>query len=314
MFSPLHLERIRILGAVVLLAGCGAGDENRNPVVAAKVNDAEISVDQLRRLLDADAQGEAGRDAQVLERLIDQELIVQRARQRHLERDPEVARELEAARREILVRAYLARVVGPASPPTEEAIRAFHTANPALFSERRIYELRQVAVRLGREPFEALQAEVRAARSLDEVLGWLKAQGVAFQVTDTVRAAEQLPIDSLEGFARMQRGQMALSPTPGGALLVQLVNARRAPLDLAAAQPLIEDYLRNDSMAEAARAELARLRGSARIVYGARLVGEAQGAHDTPAADEGPNVSTGSTLVTSEPIKAAFERGVAGLR
>ena len=311
MLSLFRLRRTFLSGAVIVLAGCSADDENRNPGVAAKVNNAEISVNQVKRLLGPEGEPGGQEDILALERLIDQELIVQKARQRHLERDPEVARELEASRREILVRAYLDRVVGPASPPSEEEIRAFYEANPALFAERRIYELQEISIQLGSEPVEALQAVVSGSRSLKDVVDWLNDRGLAFQVAKVVRAAEQLPTDRLDDFARMRRGQVTLLPASAGGQVVHLAGVRREPLEFEAARPFIEDYLRNDRMVEAARAELARLRGSARIQYGGDFIPEADARRDQPASGEEHEASAQGG---SGPIKAAFERGVAGLR
>lgn len=250
-----------------------------------------------------------------LERLIDQELIVQKALQRHLERDPEVAREIEVSRRAILVRAYLDRVVGPVTPPSDEEIQVFYDANPALFGKRRIYELQEIVVQLESRHFEALEAMVSDARGLEEVKSWLSASGLPFQATSAVRAAEQLPIDSLDEFARMRSGELVLTSTPTGAQMIHLVSARSEPLDIAAARPLIEDYLMNRRMLEDARAELARLRGSARILYGDEVT-QSDSAQSVSSAS--PKVSHGTAKGVldprDEPVQAAFERGVAGLK
>lgn len=318
MFSHLRFARVHLLAAIALLAGCGVEGENRSPVVAATVNNAEISVHQVSRMVGPEGRLEEPQggpdDVAVLERLIDQELIVQKARQRHLERDPEVAQELEASRREILVRAYLDRAVGPVDGPSEEEIRDFYNANPALFEARRIYELEEIVVQMESGHFEALQMVVSDTRGLDGVLDWLKERGLVVQTTKAVRAAEQLPIESLDAFARMQRGRVVVSSTPTGARLIHLVSARSEPLDIAAARPLIEEYLMNDRMVEAARAELARLRGSARILYGDDFT---QGESAQSVGSASPKVQDGAAegaLDPSEPVQAAFERGVAGLK
>lgn len=318
MSSRLRLERAHLFAAIALLAGCGADGEGHSPVVAATVNNAQISVHEVSRMAAlegplAQPRG-APDDVAALERLIDRELIVQKARQRHLERDPEVAREIEVSRRAILVRAYLDRVVGPVTPPSDEEIQVFYDANPALFGKRRIYELQEIVVQLESRHFEALQAMVSDARGLEEVKSWLSARGLPFQATSAVRAAEQLPIDSLDEFARMRSGELVLTSTPNGAQMIHLVSARSEPLDLAAARPLIEDYLMNQKMRDGARAELARLRGSARIQYGA---GFAQGGGAQSADAAVAKVSAGTVEeapVASEPVQAAFERGVAGLK
>lgn len=316
MSSRPKLERLGFVVIAAALVGCGSEGTGRNPAVLAKVNNAEISVQQVQLMLDQDGPKPLGvqADAQALERLIDQELIAQKARERHLERDPEVAQELEAARREILVRAYFDRVVGPADEPTDDEVRAFYDANPALFEERRIYELQEISVELDGQSFESLNAVVADARSLDTVLQWLSDNAVTYQIANAVRAAEQLPLESLAGFARMRPGQIALAPSASGAQMVYLANARSEPLDLAAARPFIKEYLINDRMTEAARAEVARLRGTARIRYSDDAAASPESSPSDQADEGAMTEGIAPALAAIEPVNAALDRGVVGLR
>src|SRR5258705_3668177 len=100
---------------IVLLTACQRLETH--PVLA-KVNGAELLA------------GEAS-SRQALEHVIDRELLVQKALEAGLERDPLVAHSLESARRQILAQAWLERRAGGAAARPEE-VRAFYGENPAL--------------------------------------------------------------------------------------------------------------------------------------------------------------------------------------
>ena len=95
------------------LAACG-NKESTKPAsqIAAKVNSGEISVHQVNYVLSrtpAAAKPEAAPKLrrEILDRLIDQELAVEQAIEKKLDRAPDVLMTIENARREILARAYV---------------------------------------------------------------------------------------------------------------------------------------------------------------------------------------------------------------
>ncbi len=52
--------------------------------------------------------------------------------------------QIEAARREIIARAYAEKIGQGAPKPTAQEVNAYYEAHPALFSQRRIYNLQEV--------------------------------------------------------------------------------------------------------------------------------------------------------------------------
>jgi EpsD family peptidyl-prolyl cis-trans isomerase len=107
------------------LAGCGDKKESKGATqTAVKVNKEEITVHQINFMLQQQRglkpeQAEAA-SKQILERLIDQELALQKATELKLDRDPRVMQQLEAAKREIVSRAYLEKAGEAASKPTAD--------------------------------------------------------------------------------------------------------------------------------------------------------------------------------------------------
>lgn len=138
------------IATAAALAACSGGDGKKPTQVAAKVNDDEISVHQINFVLQrtpgvtAERAPEIRRE--VLERLIDQELLVQKAKETRLDREADTLQRLEAARREVLSRAYLERVAAQVTKPDAAEVAKFYKENPQLFTERRIYRLNEIVL------------------------------------------------------------------------------------------------------------------------------------------------------------------------
>jgi len=247
--------QIAALALLAALAGCERASAFKpGQVVLAKVNGIEISA--------GDTAG-----AQALEKIIDRELLVQRALAAGLDRDPQVARSIDHARRSVLAQAYLERAAAALSRGTPEEVRAFYADNPALFAERRLYSLRQLAVPAQPELAEPLRAQAARSRDLAELAAWLRSRDAGFTALNVTQPAEQVPLAQLPELARMKEGEIAVFATPSGVSVVQLVHAEEAPLSEEQAAPVIEQFLAARKRMELAAAELRKLRDGARIEY-----------------------------------------------
>jgi EpsD family peptidyl-prolyl cis-trans isomerase len=245
-------------------AGCEKAAADRPAQLVAKVNGTEISIHQLGR-------GSSGAAAQALEKVIDRELLVQRALAEKLDRDPQVMQSIDNARRQLLAQAYLERSVSAAASAaaggSRDEVRAFYAENPALFAERRVYRLRELVVAAPAELIDVLRAEAARSRDLDELAAWLRSRNARYSLEALTQPAEQVALAYLPQLARMKPGEIALFATPPGASVVQLVHAEPAPLSEAQAAPLIEQFLAGRRRLEIAAAEVKRLRQVASIEY-----------------------------------------------
>ena len=247
--------QLAALALLAALAGCERASAFKpgTQLVLAKVNGVEISA--------RDSSG-----TQALEKIIDRELLVQKALAAGLDRDPQVAQQIDHARRSLLAQAYLDRAAATLPRSTPEEVRAFYAENPALFAERRIYRLRELAVSVPAELVEVLRAEAARATDLDQVAAWLQARDARFTTVSLTQPAE-LPLSQLPELARMKEGDIAVFAAPPGVSVVQLVQAQAAPLSEQQAAPLIEQFLAARKRMELAAAEVRRLRDGARIEY-----------------------------------------------
>jgi EpsD family peptidyl-prolyl cis-trans isomerase len=302
--------------AVLALASCSK--EAAKPAasqVAAKVNKEEISVHQINFALQRQQgvrpeQAEAA-GRQVLERLIEQEIAVQKAQEQKLDRDPRVMQEIEAARREIIARAYLGKVSDSASRPSTEEIRAYYDSKPALFRERRIYTLQEVVIDGDSQQIAELQAFVAQAKSLQQVAEFAKARKLPTRTTQNTTAAESLPLQLLDRIAALKGGQTAMVATPGGVRMLTLLQAQDAPVTEEQARPAIEQYLMNDRKRSIVEQDLKSIRSAAHIEYIGQFANKpADAASASAAAAAKPTAAAASSVLDSD----AINKGLAGLK
>jgi len=252
------------LAFLTALAGCDRPASERTVQPLARVNGVEISARELHVASGASM-------AQAVEKVIDRELLVQKALAAGLERDPQVAAEIDNARREVLAQAYVERAARAAAKPTREEVRAFYAENPALFAERRVYSTRELVVSASPEMIDVLRARVASAADLEEVAAWLKERNARYNMTRQTQPAEEIPLAFLPKLATMQPGELAVFATPLGASVMQLVYSESAPLGFEQATPVIESFLAGRKRLAVAQAEVKRLRETAKIEYVAQF-------------------------------------------
>lgn len=302
-----RLTLVALAASLALLAGCGDKSKDKGATqTAVKVNKEEITIHQINYVLQQQRglqpeQAEAA-SRQILERLIDQELAVQKATDLKIDRDPRVVQQMEAARREIIARAYAEKTGEAAAKPTDADIKAYYDAKPALFSARRIYSLQELSIEAKPEQVATLREQLGAAKSINDFVEYLKANGYRFAGNQAVRPAEQLPLNLLDTFAKLHDGQAVLLPSATGAQVVLVAATRSEPVDEARAKPVIEQYLLNDAKRKLVESDLKAMRAAAQIEYAPKFAPAAAGAASAaPAAAVAP---------AATPASAASEGGL----
>lgn len=303
--------------AAVLIAGCGQGDDKKPATqVAAKVNGDEISVHQINTAL---SQGgaytgdpkNAGR--QVLERLIDQQLLVQKALEAKLDRDPAVLTAIENARRQILSQAYIERTVSDNAMPTSEEIKKFYAEHPEIFGKRRLYRFQEVLAAVeNEEQLKAIQAKLQQNHNMSEFTSWLREKGIKFNMSFSMKASEQLPRNLLPKLSSMKQGDVMFYPAGDRALVVQLTGWQELPMSEAEAAPYIAQALVTQKRGEQATQEIKRLRTEAKVEY----VGEYATTAAAPAQPEQAAAAKPQTKAadTAKNDASLIDKGLTGLK
>ena len=309
--APFGFGSMAVLSAAalaLLLAGCGDKKDKDKPAsqTAAKVNKEEITVHQInfvlqqQRGLAPEQAASAGK--QVLERLIDQELALQKAQDQKLDREPRVVQQIEAVRREIIARAYADKIAAGAPKASPAEIKAYYDSHPALFSERRVYNLQELTIQAAPAQVDTVRAQLVAAKDVPEFISYLKTNDIKFAANQALRTAEQLPLASLDKFAQMKEGQTIFAATPTGAQVMVLIGARSQPVDEARATPAIEQFLLNERKRKVVEDDLKALRTAAKVEY---LGDYAKGGSNEVTAPAAPAPEAPPLTSIAPPVSAA---------
>lgn len=255
------------------VAACGKKEESAKTEsqVVAKVNGNEISIHQLNfqlsRLGNASEAQLKEASRQVLARLVDQELFLQKAVEAKLDRDPKVMQAMENAKREILAQAYMEQQLASVKKPEQAAMDKFYAEHPELFEKRRIYKMQELVINASRDKLAGIEQGAKAAGDFNKIAAWLKENNYKFTVGANVRAAEQLPMELLPRLHAMKDGQMLIVPTQGTINIVLLAASQEQSIDKEKAAPMIEKFLMTQARNDQAKSSLDQLRAQAKIEY-----------------------------------------------
>lgn len=158
-----------------------------------------------------------------------------------------------------------------------------------MFSERRIYRLEEINIKVTPDNIEAVKAQLQQVKNLGDFINWLKEQNIPARVGQSTKTAEQLPLEILPRVHAMKDGQAMTFAAPGALNVLVVANSQTQPLTQEQAKPLIERYLENAKKREIAGAELKKLREAAKIEYLGSYAGagkEADVPQATPAVDQ----------------------------
>jgi EpsD family peptidyl-prolyl cis-trans isomerase len=312
----MNLKLALVVIGIAALGACSRGGETREGAtktatqVVAKVNGQELTFRQLESVLrqqniasnqDLDQAKRVALDA-----LVDQQVVVQQAIKDKIDRDPEVLSAIEAARSKILGQAYVARVAALVAKPSEAEQKAFFEKHPELFSQRRIYQVDELAIPVT-VGADAVRAQIAKGAQIPELAAWLTKSGIKFGQNRGAQAAEGLPMAVAKVLGELKEGDITVLELPGGIQAVKILKVRNEPVAFPTAQAAVERYLMNERQRAAMTEKLKSLRADARVEW----VGEFAAAKP----DSRPAPATG--VARGDPPAAKsndLERGLTQIR
>lgn len=269
---------VGLVAAGLSLLGSGAGAPALPEGAVATVNGAALRAADYQRALaalESDRRNPVGAAEErfVLDRLVDEELLVQRALELGLAKSDRLVRNQ-------LVTAMIAAVTEDAAlaEPDEATLRAFHAGHPDRFTEPGRLRARQLWVRAAPLRSEA-EARARAADAAARLRAGAPFDAVAAALGDPLVAPlpdAPLPAAKLAGYAGPDALAALAAAAPGavseplafaGGFQVLLLSAREAPVSLpydAVADDVRAEWRRRAGD-EALRRYLAELRERAEI-------------------------------------------------
>lgn len=302
------------------LAACGGKDEKKPASqVAVKVNAEEISVHQINFVLGRSGAGNVSPEQapkvrrEVLEKLVDQQLAVEQAIEKKLDRSPDVVMAIEAARREILARAYVEQITGAIAKPSAEEAKKYYSEHPQLFAERRVYNIQEIVLPASAGVASQLRDMIAAGKPIEEIANFLKNKNIKFSGGSATRSAEQIPLDLLPKVHVLKDGQGMVIDGAEATTVMRVVASQSAPVTEAAALPRIQQFLGNQRAGEAAASEFKQLKAKAKIVYQGEFA-NADGSAATPAPVKPAAPAAPAAAKPAPAASTNIEKGVAGLK
>ena len=281
--------------AAIALSGCGqkkdvASTDASGGEAVAKVNGDELNANQLtialqkQRGMRPDAGDAASK--QVLDQLIDEQIVAQKAVAAKLDKDPKVVAQIESARRDILARRFIESAAETAGKPADDAVQKFYDSRPKLFAKRKVYTLQRVDIQAPDDRRSDVDAHVQSLKTSGELSDWLKAQKLPFTAKQEQDASEQLPPTVLDKVAALKDGESTVVPSQFGVSALTLVSSASAPKTLADARPAIEQFLSSQGRRELIMNLQKTIRDGAKVEYLGRFaaLAPAGGGAATPAA------------------------------
>jgi EpsD family peptidyl-prolyl cis-trans isomerase len=183
---------------------------------------------------------------------------------------------MEAAKREVLARAYHDALADAASLPSSAEVDRYYESMPALFAQRRFYTVQDSQVEGRADELVAIVPKVEAAADADQALDVLREAQVRVTTRRLSVSPEDVPLALVDRLAGLRDGQSLMLAQPGGARVITVLSSAPAPLAREAARPRIQAFLANERKRKAVRDGMKSLRDQATIQY--------RGAFAVPAA------------------------------
>lgn len=334
------IRRVSLTLALAIAAGCGSGENSPAATqVAAKVNSNEITVHQINAVLaqipNLTPDDVPAAKREILNRLLDQQIAVQQARQRKLDRSPDVLLAVEAGRAEILARAYAEEIARAQPKPSRSDVKKYYTEHPELFGRRRVFALETISVAASEEVSAELKDRIAKSASMKAIVEWLRSRNARFAENNGSRSAEEIPLQMLAKLHAMKDGEIQIFDEGGGRFQVVRVAATKpAPVDEATATPRVQQFLFNRSLNDAMGTKMKQLKAAAKIEYLGEFAGDAAAAkakagageeaqprakevstaRKAAAAETAPEAQVKVPSTPSQPLQQNINKGIRGLR
>ena len=302
--TPRKAIHALLMTCVAALAACGNAGSGGSQVVASVGGD-EITETQVNHALERQANVRAdqveGASRKAVSGLVEQTIVLQKAHDLKMDRDERVMQNIEAAKRELIVSAYLDRIAEGAGKPSEKDVQAYYDENPELFSQRRIYTFQDILVNATPAQRQDVQAQLALLKSAPEIGEYLKAKQIPARSTQSTQPAENIPMLLLKRVAMLKVGQGLIVSNDDGLRILLLNAAQDAPLTEEQARPVIGTYLSAQNKRLAVQKELASLQASAKVAYFGKYADMAASAPGRAASTP----PTGVPVASADPASAS---------
>lgn len=255
------------------LLGCGNenSDKSNQSQVAATVNDKEITVHQVNVLLKGMPNVNAGNLQQaangILDRLINEEILVQQAHSLNLHRDPDILSAIEAAKQKIIVEAYIGKVISTNPDISNNQIESYYNENPYYFSDRKLFSFNQIAIKVEENKRDEVINIVEKHNSLDSLIATLEDQDFDVLVKKESKHSEQLPNILLGPLYQLSEGDFGYLRIDEGLLVINPISVIDNEISFEMARNDIVNILKRQKIQQDIESIVKSFRSNAAIEY-----------------------------------------------
>jgi EpsD family peptidyl-prolyl cis-trans isomerase len=270
-----------LLAAALLLSACRKEPGGQ---IVAIVNGDEISIQELN----AEFQGvaipdSADREAlrkQVLQRLIDRKLIVQKAREQGLDKTPEFVAQQRRAEENLLVALLGQKIAATVPMPDDREVTQYIVDNPSQFARRERLMLDQIQFQAPKDTRRLLA--LKDAHTLDEIAARVQKLGLGFSRGKGVIDTGRLDPRIMSIIDKLPPGEPFVLPSNGQYVASVIVGRDPTPTPGNMARTAATEMVRRKQLIAESKTQVARARSNAEIVYQTGYAPEATGKKTAP--------------------------------
>ncbi|TZG28024.1 SurA N-terminal domain-containing protein [Sphingomonas montanisoli] len=291
------------MAAALMLAACSK--EPKGQVVAV-VNGDEVSMAELNAELAGvnipDNIDRAMLRRQVLERIIDRKLLVQKAKEQGLDKTPEYVSQQRRLDENLLVSMLGQKVAQTVPAPDDRDVTQYVADNPTMFGQRQRLLLDQLQFEAPKDNKQLLN--LRDAHSLDDIAAILQKMGLASRrgrgVIDTGRLDPQL----MSRINQMPAGEPFVLPSNGSFVASVIVGRDQIATPNNVQRAVATEAVRRRALFNESKAQIERARQQADIKYQSGFEPKKQAEARKAMPVDKPEVPD-DPIATGQPIGAA---------
>jgi peptidyl-prolyl cis-trans isomerase C len=231
-------------------AGSSAGSEAGQ--VVARVNGEEITIHQLNLALAAVQSDRKDADKvrrQVLRGIVYRTALRQAATKEGLDRNPEVALQIDAAKDRILAAAYLRQQTDSTPPPTTTDIEKFISDNPLEFGQRRVYQFSRLTLAADQYS-DDLVPLFDQKQTFDGFEKYLNQKHIPYAVTDVRLPSAEFPKDIRDQLTKFGVGDNIVVKGGGQIAVLKIKSWVDMPVDHDQATQIAKNTLHREALAD----------------------------------------------------------------
>jgi peptidyl-prolyl cis-trans isomerase C len=255
---------ILLMASAIAVAGC---KRTATGQVVAVVNGEEISLSELNGELKG---APTGGDKEViraaaLQNLINRKLLVQQARERGIDKDPDYLQRERRMDDQVMIEMLGQQVTKNVPVPTAADMDRFIAQNPQMFGQRTVYALDQIVFPMpeDRNKLKALESD----HSLAAVAARLKSMNIPFQGQQGKLDTVATPPDLLKQVQSLPPGEPFVIATGGNVVVSVLGGKQEAPITGEQARQVAAELIRKNAVTDIAQKQLKQARDAAKIDY-----------------------------------------------